>query len=329
MAASASATEATLSPRKSSVTVSPALRSRAPATIASSTRLAGDEPPREAAAAAHAVARGERLQRLAAGEDVEESLRSGLEHQWVRGARRGDEQVLDGARVVAQHGALADAEAAAALDEDDVAVGEHRRAGLDGLAPLCTARFAFACAQRVDQRVGARLRGRACVVEGRIAAATIAVGSTLYSRPIVSRIWCASVHDVAARLGIVAVERDRLAEASRTRATGSRPRSAPSRRSRGRTAARAASRACVRQDVVLEHEVVGDRQRHDDGAFDLAPAAPRAAGPSSATSSRRCSCVRPRCRRADRCAAAARRRTPSASRDTPGPWCCAGSGWRR
>ena len=52
-------------------------------------RLAGDEAAREAAGAAHAVARGERFERLASGEDAEKSLGDGLQHQCVRWGRRG------------------------------------------------------------------------------------------------------------------------------------------------------------------------------------------------------------------------------------------------
>ena len=73
--------------------------------------FAGDEAAREAAWPAHAVARRERLQDAAAGERVEEGLGDRLDHQWVRGEPApAGEQVLDRARVVAEHGALADAE---------------------------------------------------------------------------------------------------------------------------------------------------------------------------------------------------------------------------
>src|SRR3954470_1264510 len=51
--------------------------------------LAGNEAPRESVIAAHAVARRERLESLAAGENVEESFGNGLQHQWVRSGRRG------------------------------------------------------------------------------------------------------------------------------------------------------------------------------------------------------------------------------------------------
>ena len=54
------------------------------------------------------------------------------------------------ARVVAQHGALADAEASAAFEMDDVAIGQRRRADLDRLAAALHAevRVRLAAARR-------------------------------------------------------------------------------------------------------------------------------------------------------------------------------------
>ena len=87
---------------------------------------------------------------LAAGEEVEESFRDGCRAS-VRaaGAPAGTQQVLDRARVVAQHGALADAEAAAALDDDDAARLERLGAPSSTASrPLVTPRLAPARAQR-------------------------------------------------------------------------------------------------------------------------------------------------------------------------------------
>ena len=79
----------------------------------------------------------------------------------MRGVRRGPrEQVLERAGVVAQHGALADAEAAAALDVDDVAGLERLGAPLDRLAAGVTPRLAPAARSVVDDlpRRGSRAR---------------------------------------------------------------------------------------------------------------------------------------------------------------------------
>ncbi len=51
-------------------------------------RFAGDEASCEAALAAHAVARGERLQSRTAGDGREKGPGYGLNHQWVRGDLR-------------------------------------------------------------------------------------------------------------------------------------------------------------------------------------------------------------------------------------------------
>ena len=131
----------------------------------------------------------------------------------MRGVRRGrGEQVLERARVVAEDRALADAEAAAALDVDDVAVGERLGAPASTASrPDVTARLAPAArsasmiasarassSRRVDRRPHRRGDdgGRQHLVEpaDRVAH-QVREG-----------------HDVAARLGVVAVERDRLAE---------------------------------------------------------------------------------------------------------------------
>ena len=93
------------------------------------------------------------------------------------GARQ---EVLQRARVVAQHGALAHAEAAAALDVDDVAVGEQRRARFDRLASgPSRPGWRRRRGAMLDDRVGARLEVALASIDGRIAAATTAVGSTL------------------------------------------------------------------------------------------------------------------------------------------------------
>ena len=65
----------------------------------------------------HAVARSERLERLTAGEELEESFGNGADHQCVRTVRRpGAQQMLDRSGVVPKHGAVADPETAAALE---------------------------------------------------------------------------------------------------------------------------------------------------------------------------------------------------------------------
>ena len=64
------------------------------------------------------------------------------------------QQVLDRPRVVAQHGALAHAEAAAAFDVNDVALGEHRRAGLDRFAAVVDGEVGVDLAHTIRDTIG-------------------------------------------------------------------------------------------------------------------------------------------------------------------------------
>ena len=80
--------------------------------------------------------------------------------------------MLQRSGVVAENRALADAEPpAAAFEVDDVALGEPRR-------PVWTPRFAFA-SRSASMTPSARASSSRRVIDGRIAAATTAVGSTL------------------------------------------------------------------------------------------------------------------------------------------------------
>ena len=136
--------------------------------------LAGDEPAREAALA-HPVARGQPLQGV--------DLREGVEERFGRRRRAsvrrtaGRQQVRDRAGVVAQHVALAHAEAAV-LDHEDAARLERLGGEVDGVAPLVTARLA-PTARSVSSSESIRPTRSARLIDGRIAAATSAVGSTL------------------------------------------------------------------------------------------------------------------------------------------------------
>ena len=66
------------------------------------------------------------------------------------------QQVLDGARVVAEHAAVADAEAAA-LEDDDAARFERLGRLVDGLPSARHAEVRVARRQLLDQLVDARL----------------------------------------------------------------------------------------------------------------------------------------------------------------------------
>ena len=169
------------------------------ASIASSTVFAGDEPAGEARRLAHAVARRQRLEGPAAGEEVEEGLRRAIEHQCVRPGVH--EQVLDRPRVVAQHGALADAEPSA-LGDDDAARLERLGGLLDRL-PCRSSRRGSRAARRAPRSVDrcAVSRSRR-VIDGRMAAAKTAVGSTLYSAPMRARTSRASSSTSRARLDV-------------------------------------------------------------------------------------------------------------------------------
>ena len=101
------------------------------------------------------------------------------------------------------------------------------------------------------------------MIDGRIAAAKTAVGSTLYSAPMRARISRVSASTSRARLRVVFAGRNRRAERDERARTiadgvadhfGQLPREGPLR----------LLDALAREDVILEHQVVGDRRRHDD-----------------------------------------------------------------
>ena len=131
---SASAIVATLSPRKSSVCVMPAASMRARRGDRFVDGLAGDEPAGEAALgrACRTGTQGASGPCCRQGRGRRPSKRNRISACEADGVpRRAD---AEGARVVAQHGALADAEPAAALDVDDVAGLERLGRPLDRLA---------------------------------------------------------------------------------------------------------------------------------------------------------------------------------------------------
>ena len=128
---------------------------------------------------AHAVTGGKALQAAAAGEDVEETLSRAPGSSVRAGAASTREQVLDRARVVAKDGPLADAEAAAAFDVDDAAGGERLRAALHRLASRA-ARPGWRRRREASSMIAVRaISSSRRVIDGRMAAATTAVGSTL------------------------------------------------------------------------------------------------------------------------------------------------------
>ena len=121
----------------SSATVSPAMNRRA--------KLAGLRMPYRDASFFRAGLRARRWKN---------ALGRAVEHQWVR--PRGDEQVLDRARVIAQHGALADAEPAA-FGDDDAARLERLGGFLDRLAAAGHAEVGVPRGELLDQPIDARL----------------------------------------------------------------------------------------------------------------------------------------------------------------------------
>src|SRR6185295_3921345 len=98
--------------------------------------LAGDEAPREAPRPAHAVARRHLLENAALCDEMKESL--GCASQHLMGTTGSGEQMLDRARVVAQHDAFAHPEPSA-LGDDDAARFERLGRLLDRLASAADA----------------------------------------------------------------------------------------------------------------------------------------------------------------------------------------------
>ncbi len=146
-------------------------------------------------------------------------------------------------------------------------ISEHRSADLDGLASALDGEVRAGLAECVDQRIRAGLevtsRGRRTHRGGDDRGRQHLVQQSDRVAYLVRE-----VHHVAARFRIVAVERDRLAERDERAClvadgvahhlgdfAAERPRPPLRRR--------------VRQDVILEDDVIRHRERNDDGAVDL------------------------------------------------------------
>jgi hypothetical protein len=184
-------------------------------------RLAGDEPPGEAVRGCHAVLRRQRLSALLRDRAKKESLGTAVHEDYtvmqnsefrmqftcerrrrqapardvkvlsafciqnsalMSVARGRFEQVIERPCVIPQHVAIANAQ----VVRFSATMTPRPSSGFDGAAtasgPLVTPRFAPQDAS-VSMSTDVRSSSSRCVIDGRIAAATSAVGSTLYNRP--------------------------------------------------------------------------------------------------------------------------------------------------
>ena len=110
------------------------------------------------------------------------------------------------------------------------------------------------------------------MIDGRIAAANTAVGSTLYSAPMRARTSRVSSSTSLRECGVAVAGRDRRAEGderARPVADGVAHHLGELARERPLPLLD----ALPREDVVLEHQVVGDRGRNDDQVAASAPSA--------------------------------------------------------